>query len=66
VRRCCVAGDSFGENALHENIRRNASVGCLTNMELLVLSREKYLEIVADLANSIGMIRSLCEHSYVA
>lgn len=56
---CCKSfsstGDSFGENALQgDNIRRNASVGCITNMELLILSREQYHEIVSDIADSIG------------
>ena len=51
-----VTGDSFGENALSGDGRRNATIGCITDLEMLVLSKDKFQAIMADLVHRIGRL----------
>ncbi|NNL99644.1 MAG: cyclic nucleotide-binding domain-containing protein [Gammaproteobacteria bacterium] len=43
-----AAGDSFGEEALVSNSRRNASIVMLTDGELMRLTKEDFIELIKD------------------
>ncbi len=48
------AGDSFGENAINGTGRRNATVACITDVELLVLSRDSFSQVMVGFHKNIG------------
>ena len=54
------AGDFFGEMALFEGVSRSASVAALTASELVVLSREDFLAVLArDFALTKKILKTL-------
>jgi CRP-like cAMP-binding protein len=55
-----TAGDSFGEIALLRNVPRAATVTCATQVSLLAVSRDDFLETVT------GHPRSLATASRIA
>jgi CRP-like cAMP-binding protein len=60
VVRTMTAGDSFGEIALLRNMPRAATVTCLTDVEMLAVARDDFLETVT------GHPRSLATASRIA
>jgi hypothetical protein len=60
VVRTMTAGDSFGEIALLRNMPRAATVACLTDVEMLAVARDDFLETVT------GHPRSLATASRIA